>query len=230
MRCAGRTHFVRPSAVRLLLALRFMAVVLVWAATAPSAPLAAQQSADSSLEFCFRGAPFPRCRWFAITEVGVVWLATGSQPDPGFRDSRRRVTPNVNLGIMRNLTPRTAVGAAVLFSDLDADESRTGVQARYRRWLSSTIGLEASVGLLVEANDVASHFHVEPELPGFTGEVRLEWRDLMGVQARVDRLQAGSQRLTDLWLGGRAGGRVGAVGVGILAVVMLIGIASLGTD
>ena len=205
-----------------------VAVLVLWAAAAASARLTAQQpAASTSSEFCFRGAPLPRCRWFAITEVGVAWLGVGTQPDPVFADSRRRVAATWNLGLMYNLGPRTALGGALLFSDLDADESRVGVQVRYRRWLGSTTGLEGAVGLLVEANDVQSHFRIAPELPGLTGEVRLEWRDLVGVQLRVDRLRAGPQQITDLWVGGRAGGGVGRVGLIILAAVTLIGVAAL---
>lgn len=91
----------------------------------------------------------------------MVWLAAGTQPQ-----ARRRVAPSVNLGLMRNLTPRTALGAALLFSDLDADESRAGVWVRYRRWLSSTTGLEGAVGLLVEANDVPRILVFGPSCPG----------------------------------------------------------------
>ena len=205
-----------------------LAVVVLLATDAASARLTAQQPADSTTrEFCFRGAPLPRCRWFAVTEVGVAWLAVGTQPDPLFSDSRRRVAATWNLGVMYNLAPRTALGVALLFSGLDADESRAGVQVRYRRWLSSTTGLEGAVGLLFEANDVQSHFSMAPQLPGLTGEVRLEWRELLGLQVRIDRLRAGREQITDLWVGARAGGGVGGVGLAILAAVTLIGLATL---
>ncbi len=88
-------------------------------------------------EFCFRGRPGAFCKEFAITELAY-----------GRSAPTQLVDPNVvtwDLGAMRNVGPRSAVGGSIQFTT----RFSVGLKARYRRWLSKDVSLDIAPGVTV---------------------------------------------------------------------------------
>lgn len=205
-----------------LLAANLPAPSVALARTGPLSAAGAQQNDTTTKELCFRGRPLPYCRWFILTEVGYsVRLATTS--DLG---DVRVGRISVELGGMRNLGTHSALGATLFFLGLDADESRAGVRARYRRWLEREFSTEVAAGILLEANDVpsGSAFDEGSDVRGFSGQVSFDYRNILALSTQVDIVDAQRSTQVDWFVGARAGSGVGAAGAVALAAVTLIGI------
>jgi hypothetical protein len=152
----GRRLLLRASGLLLLAAL--------------GEPLAAQA--------CFRGRPLPRCRSFWITEAeGGVSLVRPATQAGNFGGARL----GIEVGWMRNLSPRTAIGGGVA-AGWDGREF-VSLRPRYRRWLTPVLALDASPGVR----------WVPGRVEIIEARVAVSWKDLAGVWSEVDAdLGAGS--------------------------------------
>ena len=153
----------------------FFGVVLLLASSAmaqttDSSSLAAKSACCR--EFCFKGAPAPSCRMFAIVEAGLTYPI--SQPD--FIGNENRPCLTIDIGLMRNVGKRSALGLTGYFS---AHEStvRQGIRVRYRHWLGHRLALDISpVGLFAGKAE-----NIDRRSTGFISSVALNVNDLMAV-------------------------------------------------
>jgi hypothetical protein len=165
-----------------------------------ASPARAQQvvpAPQASTSVCFRGRPLPRCRAFWLTEFGV-------SPFDG--------AVAWELGGMRNVGPRSAVGGA-LYLRVDGG-SAYGVKPRFRRWLSPVVALDVAPGFIILAGDGNS--------PGFAGHVGLSFRDWLALTLQAETVPPdfpAGRRIK--WSGGgRLGGGLGAI-TGIAGLALL---------
>jgi hypothetical protein len=153
--------------------------VLVSAAMFGVAPSHAQTLADSIMQpdgFCFRGQALPACRTFAITEFGY---GRGLWNDLDETGLGHHVEPHLvfwELGAMRNLGVRSAVGGTFLLTS----RASVGLKARYRQWLGAEFSLDLAPGLIV-IDDRSS-----ARTPAFTGHLVLNYGDWLSLGAMLE--------------------------------------------
>lgn len=202
--------------------IRRFVVPCAWApalAAIALAPAAASAQVEPAPEeqraFCRTGRPAESCRAFLVTEgnlyapfAGTTYLRTGFD---GERTRERHLAPHVawELGAMKNVTPRDAVGAAVLLG-VDANGERLALTGRYRRWLSPRAAVDASAGALYARRaraepDFAGNVHVPGA--GVTGDVTVGLTDWAGVSVRADLLFDEDGRSSALYGGLKLGPR-----------------------
>lgn len=162
---------------------------------------------------CFRGRPLPRCRSFWITEAeGGVRLAGPGAPG-GELDARL----GVELGWMRNLSRRTAIGGGVAVG-WDGVEF-VSLRPRYRRWLTPAVALDASPGVRWTPGRVET---VE-------ARVALSWKDLAGVWTEIDA-GFGTGSAVRWTAGVKTGAQAGLASYVLGAIVFAIRIATFPAD
>jgi hypothetical protein len=172
-------------------------------------PLLAQTTAEHPADstatkgFLPRGRPWPECRTFALTEFGYSrrlisderdstsggWLFTGE------------------VGIMANRGARSAWGATV-FCEFESEGFLWGIRPRYRRWLTRSISCDVAPGILVDAGTGAPF---EGRSPAFSGQVSLNFSDLIALTSQVDVIHGAGGTRTEMYAGIRGGGEVAIV-------------------
>ena len=126
-----------------LIALGFtLAVVAPQTAGAESgsAPDPSQAKAKTHA-FTMRSHRFPETRMFTIMQFGA--LGATSEPYYGAKDPKL----TVDLGAMRNLDKRWAVGANFRVESDETDDA-TGFMLRGRRWLGKDASIDIATGIL----------------------------------------------------------------------------------
>ena len=116
---------------------------------AAAAPAAAQDSSHVTIPMpagrgCFRGGPLPRCRSFWITEAGYTARVTRAE-DPSTTANQRNVLASAELGGMRNLSPKFALGASASVGLLS--HLYLAVKPRARFWINQSTALDVAPGL-----------------------------------------------------------------------------------
>lgn len=96
-------------------------------------PLVAQEGDGAA---CFRGRRLPTCRSFWVTDA-----AAGL----GYVAGRSEVYLAADLGWMRNVNDRTAVGATIGIGH--SGDGFVALRPRLRRWITPAIGLDISPGV-----------------------------------------------------------------------------------
>lgn len=199
---------------------------------------------DRSSKNCWRGKPRPFCDQFLITEIGayrrllrpsttITVPKTGiGQPDTySYNKEPNRAFVSIEVGGMKNLSDRSAIGATAVFSWLGA-EGGAGVKARYRRWLSPN-GIALDIGAGVESRPYEVYLGKE-ESPGFTSDIAINAADYLSVVARYDLLRINGRTKPELSLGVRAGSIPAAFTVAGIAttfsVLLTIIVLSGGVD
>jgi hypothetical protein len=158
---------------------------------------------------CFRGRPLPTCRTFWVTESGI---AKRLNHNPyGASDD---ILATAELGLMRNRSDRTALGATAVFALGDQLTGSTdvmfGVKARYRRWLSPTTSVEVAPGAL---------FVPERRKVALTAHAAFNLSDYAAVTAQV----LGGGNDVGVYVGVKAGSYPGVVGA-IAAPLVVLGL------
>ncbi len=117
------------------------------------------QGPDERSGGCFEGRPLAMCKMFWITDFTVTMRLLD--------DERRNYIPlfTWELGAMINVTPRSALGAA-LFLGIDGNGTLVGVRPRYRRWLAGANVLDLAVGLYISQALNPPHAHNTPTVTG----------------------------------------------------------------
>jgi len=120
----------------------------------------------------WRGRPLAETRSFMITEFGVL----ARIDDYPYIGDDSRIAYSFDLGWMKNISPRGAVGFSgyALLSD---PATRLGIRARYRRWLSRKTSIDVSPGVLLGGEDSA----IEYDPPGFVLGTTLNAGDLVAL-------------------------------------------------
>jgi len=124
---------------------------------------------------CWRGKP--ECASFLVTELGVLYR----MDEYPFSGMDWRVALTFDLGYMKTLSPKTAVGATG-YALLHDDITRLGIRPRYRRWLSRDISIDISPGILLGGED--SNADYDP--PGFVFGVTGNMGDLVALTLETE--------------------------------------------
>ena len=181
---------------------------------APANPLSAQT--------CFRGKPLPTCARFWIVESGVG-ARLNNRPD-GFGGSSSDVLASVEFGMMRNRSPRTALGGTVFIGVGDQITGNTGtllgLKPRGRRWIGRALSVDLSPGAFyVLSGDANANTF------GLTGHLGLNLGDLAALSAQVlvgkSPAQAGSTEV-GFYLGGKLGSYAGVASGVAVPLTMLV--------
>jgi hypothetical protein len=201
--------------------------------------LAAQTRAPDPL--CWRGRPLDRCKSFLLLEFSAPRHLAGTRLDPivaeqGYGhprwDQGLASQFMFDVGYMRNVGPRSAVGGTVEVGFV-VDDPRTvgmfGATARYRRWLTRRVSADGAVGVLrmpvgvVEPLPFGDHLpqRVSVRRPALTADARLGFGDLLGVTGRAMVANDGRGRTHGaLFAGVSIGSTVTAVTAGAYAALM----------
>lgn len=126
--------------------------------------------------FCFRPQPLPKCKAYFIYDLGVSFELGEEEP----HDSEAL---SLELGYMRNLTTKDAVGFGVI-GMATSEANKLAVRARYRRWLSRTVGLDAAAGLTVAGGDEQGS---SPVFPGVIGSLGVQVGGVVGVTLEAEQ-------------------------------------------
>lgn len=194
---------------------------------------AAAQATPDTAAVCFAGRPLPYCRTFWLTEVGYYRSAFGpqaAQPNspPGDRQPDLNSHGSLELGLMSNRDPRTAVGGTA-FIGIGGSTLRYGLKGRYRRWISERRFAEVSGGPV----RISSHW---PDSPlwssgvGITGDVSLGWRDWVAVTARAEAVRGGGHTRGALYGGLRLGSYPAIVATAAVAAYIGLLLALIGGE
>lgn len=199
-------------------------------------PAAGAQTLDSTRagRLLWRGRPRPECSSFLITEIGAHYLL-----NPSGRWQERPIFLSADLGYMRNLNDRSALGGLLhLGTEYQSPSDRTGIglAARYRGWLSQWGAVDLTIGL-----DVLGSVNPGGELgrPAPWVEAGVSVEDLLALSVRGERWTSttepilpdgsrGSKAVTTWHVGAKGGSYVGAaaaVTIGVVAAVLLSALA-----
>ncbi len=127
---------------------------------------------------------------------------------------------SVELGWLRNLSDRSALGGTLVVGSMSGDGSRYGVKGRYRRWLDGQFAVDVEGGpLAVSGGSGHSPFARDGAFGATTG-VEFAYRDLIAVSANVDAVR-GDRAQSGVFLGVRAGSWAAPVfAAGLIALVL----------
>ena len=198
-------------------------VSVVLLASLVPAPLGAEptSSIGRTHSLCWRGHPYPECRSFLITEVGISY-ALGSPP--AHVGTGAFVA---DLGLMKSISELAAVGGTA-HARLGGDYARAGVRGRYRRWLGRSTSVDLSPGIILVNKDES--FRTDYLPPGVVAGAALNLGDLFAfsLEAEYGRYSVTEYVGTEInrsrsshvtWLAGwRTGSVPGSVGM-ILFIV-----------
>jgi hypothetical protein len=223
---------------------RYAAVATLLLATGDA--FAQSAPAQSSDPWCFRGQPLPRCRNILVYEGSWFGHVAGSQlterfdqQGGGYALSRNVLASHlsVSLGVIRNVSPTTGVGA--LFDAGIGNDSydRFALVGRYRRWLGGTRSLDVSLGpAIINANDPVvsgNTTYLEPHRrAALTGDVGLRLNDWLSGVVRFDAVPGHKPSAAGaLYAGVRVASWPAVGGTALLAIWVATAIAAItGTD
>ena len=159
-------------------------------------------SGNSYAQICWRGKPYPECRFFIVTEFGGVLPV--SEKSAGAQIQRI----NWELGGLLNLNKRNAAGAAIYFSLSKNSELYGGGKLRYRFWLNRSFSLDCGAGLMWRLNYIESGTN-------YTGHFGINYRDVVSLVVQIDVLEdtiASIGIKTGSWIGAASGTAAAVVG------------------
>jgi len=184
---------------------------LVLSSLADAQALAAQS--------CFAAHPLPRCRSYWLTEAG---LSLRLDPHPETESG----SATLELGYMVNLSPRSALGAAVFLRGGEP-VGGIGFRPRYRRWFNRHVSLDVAPGIVLKTLG-GGQFTLKA--PTFSGQLGLNLGSGFALTSQVDvarnavgTFPNGSSTDVAWYVGGRLGGGLGVAGIlGFLALGALV--------
>jgi hypothetical protein len=168
---------------------------------------------------CFAAQPLPRCRSYWLTEAGLsVRLDHHPETESG--------SATLELGYMVNLSPSSALGAAVFFRGGEP-VGGIGFRPRYRRWFNSHVSLDVAPGIVLKT---LSGGQFTLKAPTFSGQLGLNLGSGLALTGQVDvarnavgTFANGSSADVAWYAGGRLGSGLGVAGIlGFLALGALV--------
>ena len=229
-----------------------MATTLAAPALAAQSPAAARDTAAPvrTDSFCWRGRPLPRCRAFALFELGLYGRLAATRlresytlPNVGTqRRDEEAFTSQFgwSVGAMRNRDATTAVGGALVLAFGDAGNTVAGT-LRLRRWTGRGTSVELAGGpgvAQVPLPIVSGTVDGVDELggqgigwrPALLAEARANAADLVALSVRgVVVPRAGGRRQHAAVFAGASTGSglaaIGTVGLGILTALAIAALA-----
>ena len=184
-----------------------------------------ESPSSSSLEamhgFVFRPRPLPVSKSYFIYNLG---LSDRLGNDYSYQNDNTMLS--LELGYMRNLTTKNALGFGVI-GMMGDQVSKLAVRGRYRRWLTSGLGLDGALGLTVAGGD---EYGSGPIFPGGIASVGLQLEGTIGVTLEVEqtRFSNPSNTYPDVQtrIRGELGSGFGVLGTGALLVLGILFLTS----
>jgi len=102
--------------------------------------------------------------------------------------NKRKWLFTADWGYMRNLNPRSSLGATLYFGG-DDDVGVFGVRPRYRLWLDRQAALDLSAGIILSGNDVFSPL----KFPGFVASASIGIGDWMAFSLHYQAIRFSAQ-------------------------------------
>jgi len=130
-------------------------------------------SASLQGQICFKPKPFPECNKFFITEFGILLNINSIEA------SAREQILNWELGLMGNISRKSAVGGSLYASYSKNAELYGGFKMGYRRWLNSSFNVEAEAGPIWRLGYIESRTF-------FSFNLGLNYRDLALFLFQID--------------------------------------------
>lgn len=215
----------------------FLAQLAVCAALsiASGPTLHSQDSAGVSKEAikqsksCWRGKPLPACNQFLLTEIGfyrrflrpsaivtVPTTGTGQSTPFSYELRPSKDFVSIEVGGMKNIGSRSALGGSVNFVKLDASGG-VGAKVRYRRWLTPD-GFAIDVGAGIESRPDEAFFGSSQHF-GFTSEIAINASDYVSIVTRLDMIRIDGNSKPALSLGIRPGSKPALATAGGIAAL-----------
>jgi hypothetical protein len=191
-----------------------------------------QPFTPTQAQFCFKPKPLPTCKTFPITEIGIHYRLT---PSPlishDYKPSKRQQRTfyvTIDLGIMRNISKRYALGATHLLGVDSELKFRSGLKPRLRRWLGKKMSIDLSPGIILW--DTRDDFTT----PGFTGSIDLNIKEWFALSVMFEYMRSrqeehstyyrGSENDAGLYFGMKTGSYSGLIANSAAVVIGLIGL------
>lgn len=135
---------------------------------------------NSQRSLTFHPRPFEVTKNFLITEFGYDYRITQSGSFDDAEHNNKNYHLSFDLGAMRNLSPKWALGATAYYS-LDDSGSRLAIKPRLRRWLTPEQSIDLSAGPII--GNFGSYYGKSPGLAGHVGYSYRDWAMLtLGVE------------------------------------------------
>jgi len=131
-----------------------------------------------------RGSPLPETKFFWMVQAGV--LARADHRDEGEEGSHGYF----DVGGMKNISPRFALGGTLGAAGDGADYQRFVVKPRLRTWLGRGYALDVAPGVIFPGGYSYTTDYVKLGSVGFTGEVAFVWSDWVSVTYVVEAIDA----------------------------------------
>ncbi len=135
-----------------------------------------------------RGHPKAVQEWFPVLQAGTLFKLSPNQV-PG---DRADAMVTIDVGAMKNLGQRTAVGGSAYFG-FDPDQTRLGAKARFRYWLSRSLAIDVAPGFIAGGTGVDAGRSYS--YPGLVGELSFSMGDWMVVTGQVETRSVTETRL-----------------------------------
>src|SRR5262245_31869740 len=205
-------------------------------------PLDSTRSAEVPDPHCWRGRPLPHCRAFLLFEFSAPRFLTGTKLDMAVaqqgngysRYEQGLVSQFVfDLGAMRNVSDRDAVGGTVMVGTIVDDPSRRwviGATARYRRWLTPIVSADAATGVVampvgVEVQRPFGLTRQSVIRPALAADARLGLGDLVAVTGRAMIANDGRGRTHGALFGGASVGSTTTAALTAAYAALIVGFA-----
>ncbi len=120
----------------------------------------------------FHPRPLEVTKNFLITEFGYDYRITQTGSFDNAENNNKNYHLAVDLGAMRNLSPKWALGATAYYS-LDDSGSRLAIKPRLRRWLTPEQSIDLSAGPII--GNFGSYYGKSPGLAGHIGYSYRDW-------------------------------------------------------
>ena len=120
----------------------------------------------------FHPRPLEITKNFLITEFGYDYRITQSGSFDDSENNNKNYHLNVDMGAMRNLSPKWALGATAYYS-LDDSGSRLAIKPRLRRWLTPEQSIDLSAGPII--GNFGSYYGKSPGIAGHIGYSYRDW-------------------------------------------------------
>ena len=175
---------------------------------------------DAQSNLCVNVRALPSCRAWIVTEVGGEFPvgSTGGRYPGSSGDIDDHIV--LTAGVMKNWTS-AAAGITGSAMTTGAKSGARG-EVRYRRWSSSDFALQATGGVVHWAVPGTTSNRAEPAT-GVTGSVGVD-RGWIGVDARLDFLQASGRQISAFSVGAHIGERPARA---VLATAFALGLLLL---
>jgi hypothetical protein len=176
--------------------------------------------------FKLEPAPLAECGGYMVTDVATLVRMKGSGEIP-----EEDVWTSVDLGAMRNVGERTALGASAFVAGA-RNLRQLGVRARLRYWLPRHASVNASLGVIL-ASDLSSDplYDRDFRAPGFVAAAGASANGTLALKAQISRARYAAGRYgygpvsdTSLFVGleSMSGGGAGLILAGLLALIVYL--------